>query len=667
MAENQDYPEMVKRIQDLEKKVEEQRRTIDQMRIKQEALELLFHAQPDSSFLLDHEGKILAINKTAAQSLGQHHEDMIGTHIVNYIPPDVINNIRKRYIELLSTGKPIHFQFEREGRIYEDHVYPVHDDDKNIVATASYVRDITETIHTQKALKQAYNIIKRSPMVAFLWQDMERMPVKYVSENVEKLIGYKAEEFTSGRVLFADLVHPDDQRRVVNEINRHKNDKHGNEFSHEPYRIIDKNGVVKWIENITFIQRDNEGHISHFQGIITDITNRMKLQEERKSIELRLQQAEKMEAIGMLAGGVAHDLNNILSAIVSYPELILMQIPEDSPMIKPILSIKKAGERAATVVQDLLTLARRGVAITEVVNLNHIISEQLRSPEIDNLKFFHPDIEVETRFAEDLLNVKGSSAHLSKTIMNLITNAAEAMPAGGKIFISTENRYVDIPIKGYDHVLEGDYILVTVSDTGIGISNEDMKNIFEPFYTRKAMGRSGTGLGMAVVWGTVKDHKGYIHIESRENEGTTFKLYFPITREEILKDKDRLPREEYLGQGESILIVDDVEEQREIASIILTKLGYSVCTASGGEQAIEYLKNNNADLLVLDMIMEPGMDGLDTYKKILELKPKQKAIIVSGYSETDRVKEVQRLGGGQYIKKPYTLEKMGLAVREELI
>jgi CheY-like chemotaxis protein len=373
-----------------------------------------------------------------------------------------------------------------------------------------------------------------------------------------------------------------------------------------------------------------------------------------------------MEAIGMLAGGVAHDLNNILAAIVSYPELLLMQVPEDSPLVKPILSIKKAGEKAATVVQDLLTLTRRGVAITEVVNLNPIILEQLKSPESDNLKHFHPDIDVETQFSEDLLNVKGSSAHLSKTIMNLITNAAEAMPTGGKIYISTENKYVNVPIQGYDHVDKGDYILVTVSDTGVGISEEDIKNIFEPFYTKKVMGRSGTGLGMAVVWGTVKDHKGHIHVESREGEGTIFKLYFPVTREETLTDKARPPLEEYMGRGESILVIDDVEEQREIASTLLTKLGYSVSTASGSEQAVEHMKNHNVDLLVLDMIMESTMDGLDTYKNILKVKPKQKAIIVSGYSETDRVKEIQRLGGGQYIEKPYTLEKIGLAVKKEL-
>jgi len=403
----------------------------------------------------------------------------------------------------------------------------------------------------------------------------------------------------------------------------------------------------------------------------------------RKRMEAQLQRAHKMEAIGTLAGGVAHDLNNILSGLVSYPELLLLEIPEDSPLRKPILTIQKSGEKAAAIVQDLLTLARRGIAVTEVVNLNHIIYEYLKSPEHENLRLYNPNVQVEINPETDLLNILGSPAHLYKTVMNLVSNAAEAMPDGGTISISTENRYIDQPISGYDHVEEGDYVVFTVSDTGVGISSEDRERIFEPFYTKKAMGRSGTGLGMAVVWGTVKDHKGYIDLQSTEGkarpprlspaerddggQGTTFSLYFPVTRKELAKDKSPVTIEDYMGKGESILVVDDVEEQREIASRILKKLGYSVTTVSSGEDAVNYLKDNSADLLVLDMIMDPGIDGLETYERIIELHPKQKAIIVSGFSETERVKKAQRLGAGAYVKKPYLLEKIGIAVRDLLI
>ena len=230
----------------------------------------------------------------------------------------------------------------------------------------------------------------------------------------------------------------------------------------------------------------------------------------------------------------------------------------------------------------------------------------------------------------------------------------------------TENRYVDIPIPGYENTQEGEYVVLTVSDTGSGISPADLGRIFEPFYTKKVMGRSGTGLGLAVVWGTIKDHSGYIDVSSEQNKGSTFTLYFPVSREVLSKGDQALSLDAYHGRGESILIVDDVEAQRLLAATILEDLNYRVATAAGGEDAVEYLRANKADLVVLDMIMDPGIDGLDAYRRILEIRPQQKAIIVSGFARTGRVKTAQELGAGEYVKKPYGIEKLGRAVRREL-
>jgi two-component system, cell cycle sensor histidine kinase and response regulator CckA len=317
-------------------------------------------------------------------------------------------------------------------------------------------------------------------------------------------------------------------------------------------------------------------------------------------------------------------------------------------------------------VTDLLTLARRGVSINEVVYLNDVVLDYLKSPEYATLKSFHGAVDLETHLSPDLLNIMGSPFHLSKTLMNLVSNAAEAMPEGGKISISTANLTTDNSIMGYDRIEAGDYVTLAVSDSGIGISLEDRDKIFEPFYSKKVMGRSGTGLGMAVVWGTVKDHGGHIDLKSAVGKGTTFTLYFPATRQERAKEKPRLSIEEYKGRGESILVVDDIKEQRVIASAILTQLGYSVTAVASGEEAIEYVKDHPVDLMVLDMIMDPGIDGLETYKRISENQPGQKAIITSGFSETDLVREAQNRGVGAYIKKPYTMEKLGTAIRSEL-
>jgi CheY-like chemotaxis protein len=343
-----------------------------------------------------------------------------------------------------------------------------------------------------------------------------------------------------------------------------------------------------------------------------------------------------------------------------------MDLPRQSPLFEPIQTIQESGKKAAAIVQDLLTLARRGVSISEILNLNDIITEYLDSPQFAKLKSFHPLVEVKTHLDSALLNVKGSPVHLSKTVMNLVSNAAEAMPEGGTILIKAKNQYIDKPIRGYDDVEEGDYVVLMVSDTGIGIHPDEISQIFEPFYTKKVMGRSGTGLGMAVVWGTVKDHKGYIHVESDMGRGSIFKLYFPVTRKQHAEHQYDKKSADYQGKGESILVVDDAPQQRDIASKILSQLGYSVKTVESGEKAVAFLKKNTVDLIVLDMIMPPGIDGLETYERIIEVHPMQKAIIASGYSETDRVKKAQQLGAGKYVKKPYTVKKIGLAVKAEL-
>jgi PAS domain S-box-containing protein len=397
-----------------------------------------------------------------------------------------------------------------------------------------------------------------------------------------------------------------------------------------------------------------------------DITDHKQAEEEKRNLEERLQRAEKMEALGLLAGGVAHDLNNVLGVVVGYAEMLLDEVDESSTIRSDLIDIMNAGQRAAAIVQDLLTLARRGVADRKVINLNRLILDYKKSPELEKLFSYHPSVKIKTDLESDLLNIFGSSVHLEKTLFNLVSNASEAMPNGGIATIKTINQYLDKPVHGYDNIHEGDYVVLSVSDTGKGIPESDLKRIFEPFYTKKIMGRSGTGLGLAVVWGTVKDHQGYINVESEEGKGTTFTLYFPVTKEEITAEVSSVSMSEYMGNGESILVVDDVKGQRDLAAAMLKKLNYKVKNVSSGKDAVAYLKKHKVDLLVLDMIMDPGMDGLDTYKSVLKIHPKQKAIIVSGFSESDRVHAAQAVGAGEYVKKPYIIEKLGMAVRKEL-
>jgi PAS domain S-box-containing protein len=418
--------------------------------------------------------------------------------------------------------------------------------------------------------------------------------------------------------------------------------------------------ILKTVYPITI-----KGRNCYLESFI-DISDRKRAEEEKRNLEERLQRAEKMEALGTLAGGVAHDLNNVLGVIVGYAELLLNEVDKTSSIRPRITKILNGSEKAATIVQDLLTLARRGVSGRKVLNLNKLILDYQNSPEFEKLSSYHFAVRIKLNLESDLLNISGSSVHLGKTLFNLILNAVEAMPKGGELIIKTANQYLDKPVYGYDEIREGDYVALSVMDTGEGMPSADLQRIFEPFYTKKVMGRSGTGLGLAVVWGTVKDHQGYINVNSEEGKGSTFTLYFPVTREDVTSVPASVSSSEYMGKGETILVVDDVREQCDLAAEMLKKLNYKVFSVASGEEAVEYLKEHKVDLLVLDMIMEPGQDGLDTYRSVLKIQPQQKAIIVSGFSETDRVHATQTLGAGEYVKKPYVIEKLGMAVRKEL-
>jgi PAS domain S-box-containing protein len=428
----------------------------------------------------------------------------------------------------------------------------------------------------------------------------------------------------------------------------------------------DDRGRIRFLDSQKVPLFDNANHVIGLVGVSRDVTERKLAEQERQQLSDKLMRAEKMEAIGTLAGGVAHDLNNILTGLVSYPELLLIRLPEDSPLRKPLLTIQKSGERAAGIVQDLLALARRGVESRETVDMSDLIREFISGPQFKKLQLEHPGVEVRIELAPDLLALSGSPVHLSKAMMNLILNAFEAMPSGGRLRVATDNVHIDRQSTLSGEVSEGDYVRLEIADTGKGIPSEDLRRIFEPFYSKKVLGRSGSGLGLSVVWGVMHDHHGFIDVRSTPEEGATFTLLFPASRERAAKSNGGVPLERYKGKGETILVVDDVELQREIASDLLKELGYVVTTAATGEEAVSHLKEHPVDLVVLDMIMPNGMDGLETYKAIIKLRPGQKAVITSGFSETERLRKAQELGAGVYIKKPYLMEKMGIAVRNEL-
>jgi len=474
------------------------------------------------------------------------------------------------------------------------------------------------------------------------------------------ILGYTREDFEKGLNALQMLI-PEDHDRALKNIQRVLK---GEKLGGTEYTALMKDGR-RYPAIVYSTPIISEGKSVGMRGIVADLTEVKRAQKALLESEEKLARSNKMEAMGLMAGGVAHDLNNILSGIVSYPELLLMDLPEDSPLRNPIKTIQESGMRAADVVEDLLTIARGVASGREVLNINTLVEEYLNSAEHQKLERIHPLSTFKTGLDSELLNITGSASHIKKVLMNLVVNASEAIEGRGTVTVSTINRYLDEPLKGYEDVRTGEYVMLTVSDNGSGISPQDLDRIFEPFYTKKVMGRSGTGLGLAVVWNSMQDHDGYINVKSSE-KGTVFELYFPTTREQVADEREQVPLEDYLGHGEKVLVVDDEERQREIASGILTRLGYTAEVVSSGEEAIEYVKEHPVDLILLDMVMPKGINGRKTYEEMIKIHPGQKAIIASGYTKTKEVDLAQESGAGKYIKKPYTLAKLGVAVKEEL-
>ena len=661
---------------DLKHREDEQKQAEDALRKSEERYRILADNASDIIWSANMDMKFTYLSPSVEKLQGWRIKELKSLKLQDVMPPASLEKIMKIVEdELAREGSPD--VDPRRTRTMELELYHkdgkslwvelkagfLRDEESRPAGIMGITRDITARKQAEEALKNSeakFRAIVENTHDGILFADAQG-GILYRSPSYQAITGYADKERLGHSSL--EMLHPDDQEEAA---------RIWQEMLHHPetllevqYRTRHKDGTWRWVETFVKNLLDNPDVRAVFVTT-RDVTERKRLEEERRRLEERLQRAEKMEALGTLAGGVAHDLNNVMGIVVGYAELLLHTIEETHPLRPSLVNIMDAGQRAAAIVQDLLTLTRRGVPNRQVINLNKVVSDCLKSPEFEKLSAYHPGVKTEMYLEPDLLNISGSAVHLSKTLFNLISNASEAMPKGGTVTIRTANQYLDKPVQGYDQIQEGDYVILMVSDTGEGISPADLQRIFEPFYTKKIMGRSGTGLGLSVVWGTVKDHNGYINVQSEEGKGSLFTLYFPVTREEITPEVAALSRSAYMGRGEAILVVDDVKGQRDLAASILQTLNYRVKCVSSGEEALAYLKEHSADLVILDMIMDPGMDGLDTYTKVREIKPRQKAIIVSGFSESDRVRAAQALGAGAYVRKPYVIEKLGLAVRGEL-
>jgi two-component system cell cycle sensor histidine kinase/response regulator CckA len=400
--------------------------------------------------------------------------------------------------------------------------------------------------------------------------------------------------------------------------------------------------------------------------IIRDISTRVRDEEEKLRLQKKLDKANKLSALGLMAGSVAHDLNNILSGIVSYPDLLLMQMDETDKYYEQIQKIQAAGKRAAAVVSDLVAIARNAASPKTVENINDIVLAHLNSLEHGERLANFPNAVIQTKLHKSINNTCCSPQHLHKLLLNLIGNALEVVEEKGIVHITTDNCKFSHPLtKDKAEAKNKDFVKLTVSDNGPGVSQEDAEYIFDPFYTTKMMGKSGTGLGLSIVWNIVQDHNGWIEIKDNK-PGALFEIYLPATRGAVCPLQEPQTAESLRGNGEEILLIDDQQEQNEIIEKALQEMGYVTHSVTSGEDGIGFIKSQPVDLILLDMMMGDGLNGRETFEQILTINPDQKAIVISGYARSEEIIKVRDLGVSTFIEKPVTISKIGLAIRQSL-
>lgn len=466
------------------------------------------------------------------------------------------------------------------------------------------------------------------------------------------LTGYSSEEYEADPYLWYRMVHEEDRKAVVEQAAGILSGKAIEPLEH---RIIHKNGQIRWVKNTPVPHYDQHSRLVAYDGLVADIT-------ERKKLEEQLRHSQKMEAVGQLAGGIAHDFNNILTTITGYGSFLKMKLEKGDPLMPYVEQVINSAERAANLTRQILAFSRKQVIDPKPVNLN----ETIKKVEKLLLRLIREDIELKTIFADMDLTIMADSAQIEQVLMNLCTNARDAMPEGGLLTI--ESGLVELDeeyLKTHACGRPGKYALISVADTGSGMDEKTRERIFEPFFTTKEPGK-GTGLGLSIVYGIIKQHNGHINVYSELCKGTTFKIYLPLIRSKVAETQP-ITLSSLEGGTETILVAEDDKEVRKLSKDVLECFGYKVIETGDGEDTINRFKENEdkIQLLVLDVIM-PKKNGREVYEEIRKIRPDIKVLFMSGYT-ADIINSKGILEkGANFISKPASSHEFLRKVREVL-
>jgi two-component system cell cycle sensor histidine kinase/response regulator CckA len=626
-----------------------------ELRESRKFLQTIIDTEPECVKLLDVKSGLIMMNRAGLDMI---QADSLEQVKGQFVCPLVASDHQRAFMKLTEDvfeGKSSSLTFEMTGLrgrklCLETHAVPLRNDKDEIIALLGITRDVTERKKTEEVLKQERdftNAVLDTIRSIVLVLDREGRVVRF-NRMCEEVSGYAAEEVL-GKYVWDMLIPPDQMAEVKGVFKRLMAGMFPNR--HENYWVA-KDGAHKLIawSNTALVAAD--GSVEFVIATGSDMS-------DRKRLEDQLRQSQKMESIGTLAGGIAHDFNNILTAIIGYASLLQMKMREGDPQRHSVEQILSSANRAATLTQGLLAYSRKQVLNAQPLNINEII----RKVELLLRRLIGEDIELRTLLTEQDVTVLADAGQIEQVLMNLATNARDAMPDGGHLYIETEQEVLDEQSAGMHEINKpGVYAVISITDSGTGMDEKTRGRIFDPFFTTKEVGK-GTGLGLAMAYGIVKQHNGAIVVSSELGRGSTFKIYLPVV---AVAEKQALSVNlpAILGGTETILLAEDDQVVRELTSHVLQQFGYRVIEATDGEDAVnKYMQNRgNVKLLLLDVIM-PKKNGKEVYAKISIFKPGIKALFLSGY--TADIMEQKGLidPGFSFIMKPVPVNELLRRIR----
>ena len=659
MAGKPSYEELEQRIKELEEQSFERQRAEEKVKHEKKRLESLLKYSSLAIVTLDEQHNIVSCNRDFEELFSFKESEIVGKNLDEVIAKEKYIKEAISHTKKTLTGQAIHGsgkRYRKDGTLIdiEFHGVPVVVDGKAVGAYGIYT-DITDRKRAEEALQRSEERFRNlfNNISDFIYtHDLEGRFLT-VNRATYKTLGYKPEELL-GRPI-SDFMLPE-YRTPFHEdyLAGIKNKSSLNGIS----KYLAKDGTEHYIEYRNVLV-EQEGQEPFVYGSGREITERILSQREVHKLERQLHHSQKMEAIGTLAGGIAHDFNNLLMGILGNASLVLLDIDSSHPYYEKLKNIQQYVQNGADLTKQLLGFARGGKYEVRPTDLNEIIKKS--SEMFGRTK---KEVVIHPKYQKNIWTVEIDRGQINQVLLNLYVNAWQAMPEGGDLLIQTKNITLDENYVKPSKLKPGRYVRISVTDTGVGMDESTRQRIFDPFFTTREMGR-GTGLGLASVYGIIKNHDGIINVDSEEGEGTTFNIYLPATEKETIQ-KEHLP-EEVLKGAETVLLVDDEDMIIDACEQLLEEMGYKVLIAKGGKDAIKVYKKNmdEIDMVILDMIM-PDMGGGETYDKLKEINPKIKVLLASGYSIDGQASEILDRGCNGFIQKPFQMENLSRKIKEVL-